>query len=82
MLKNKGQELELRHILLTPTVTEELWMKKKKLLWLKSNKELTEEATRTLSDEKETRANGGALINQNTRYRFELTKWILLQSSF
>jgi peptidyl-prolyl cis-trans isomerase SurA len=42
------------------------------------------EAARTESDKKETRANGGSLINPKTQdTRFELTKWIqVLQSSF
>jgi peptidyl-prolyl cis-trans isomerase SurA len=36
------------------------------------------DAARKFSDEKETRANGGALINPKTQdTRFELTKWIL-----
>jgi peptidyl-prolyl cis-trans isomerase SurA len=36
------------------------------------------DAARTESDQKETRANGGVLINPNTQdTRFELTKWIL-----
>ena len=78
--KIKGQEIELRHILLTPTVTEEaLNEAKEKITLIKKrieDKEITfAEAARTLSDEKETRANGGALINPKTQdTRFELTK--------
>jgi peptidyl-prolyl cis-trans isomerase SurA len=78
--KIKGQEIELRHILLTPTVTEEaLNEAKEKVTLIKKrieDKEITfADAARTLSDEKETRANGGALINPKTQdTRFELTK--------
>ena len=78
--KIKGQEIELRHILLTPTVTEEaLNEAKEKVTLIRKrieDKEITfADAARTLSDEKETRANGGALINPKTQdTRFELTK--------
>ncbi|MFV5703528.1 peptidylprolyl isomerase [Flavobacterium sp. XS2P12] len=78
--KIKGQEIELRHILLTPTVSEEsLNEAKEKIALIRKrieDKEITfAEAARTLSDEKETRANGGALINPKTQdTRFELTK--------
>ncbi len=78
--KIKGQDLELRHILLSPAVTEEgLKDAKEKIALIKKrieDKEITfAEAARTMSDEKETRANGGALINPKTQdTRFELTK--------
>ncbi|WP_394345188.1 peptidylprolyl isomerase [Flavobacterium tiangeerense] len=78
--KIKGQEVELRHILLSPTVTEaSLTEAKEKIKLIKKrieDKDITfAEAARTLSDEKETRANGGALINPQTQdTRFELTK--------
>jgi peptidyl-prolyl cis-trans isomerase SurA len=78
--KIKGQEVELRHILLTPTVSEEaLNEAKEKIALIKKrieDKEITfAEAARSMSDEKETRANGGALINPKTQdTRFELTK--------
>jgi len=78
--KIKGQEVELRHILLTPSVSEasvkeakeKIDLIRKRIL----DKEITfSEAARTISDEKETRANGGALINPKTQdTRFELTK--------
>ena len=78
--KIKGQELELRHILLTPAITdaalkeakEKITLIKKRIL----DKEITfAEAARTSSDEKETKANGGALINPKTQdTHFELTK--------
>jgi peptidyl-prolyl cis-trans isomerase SurA len=78
--KIKGQEIELRHILLTPAVSEEsLKEAKEKIALIRKrieDKEITfAEAARTMSDEKETRVNGGALINPKTQNtRFELTK--------
>lgn len=78
--KIKGQEIELRHILLTPAVSEEsLKEAKEKIALIRKrieDKEITfAEAARTMSDEKETRVNGGALINPKTQdTRFELTK--------
>ncbi len=78
--KIKGQEREIRHILLSPTVTEQSLKEAKELITLIKkrieDKDITfAEAARTLSDEKETRANGGALINPQTQdTRFELTK--------
>ena len=78
--KIRGQEIDLRHILLIPKVTDEsLKEAKEKIALIKKrieDKELTfADAARTLSDEKETRTNGGALINPKTQdTRFELTK--------
>jgi len=78
--KIKGQDIELRHILLSPAVTDEsLKEAKEKITLIRKrieDKEITfAEAARTASDEKETRANGGALINPKTQdTRFELTK--------
>ncbi len=78
--KIRGQEIDLRHILLTPKVTEAaLKEAKEKITLIKKrieDKEITfAEAARTLSDEKETKANGGVLINPKTQdTRFELTK--------
>jgi len=78
--KIRGQEVELRHILLAPSVTEAaLTEAREKITLIKKrieDKELTfAQAARSLSDEKETRANGGALINPKTQdTRFELTK--------
>jgi peptidyl-prolyl cis-trans isomerase SurA len=78
--KIKGQELELRHILLAPAVTQEsLNEAKEKITLIRKrviDKEITfADAARTTSDEKETRANGGTLINPKTQdTRFELTK--------
>jgi peptidyl-prolyl cis-trans isomerase SurA len=78
--KVKGQEVELRHILLTPSVSEDaLTAAKEKINLIRTkiiDKKITfAEAARTESDEKETRANGGSLINPKTQdTRFELTK--------
>lgn len=77
--KIKGQDLELRHILMTPKVTADaLKEAKDKIELIKKriqDKEITfAEAARTMSDEKETRANGGTLVNPRTQdSRFELT---------
>jgi peptidyl-prolyl cis-trans isomerase SurA len=78
--KIKGQDLELRHILLIPAVTpDDLKEAKEKISLIRKrivDKEITfDKAAKTMSDEKETRANGGALINPKTQdTRFELTK--------
>ena len=78
--KIKGQELELRHILIMPKVSDEsLKEAKEKINLLKKrieNKEITfAEAAKAFSDEKETRTNGGTLINPKTQdTHFELTK--------
>jgi peptidyl-prolyl cis-trans isomerase SurA len=78
--KIKGQEVELRHILLSPIVTDQaLKDAKEKIVQIKKkieNKEITfADAARAESDEKETKANGGVLINPKTQdTKFELTK--------
>ena len=78
--KIKGQELELRHILIMPKVSDEaLKDAKDKITLLKKrieSKEITfAEAAKAFSDEKETRTNGGTLINPKTQdTHFELTK--------
>ncbi|MDI9257473.1 peptidylprolyl isomerase [Flavobacterium sedimenticola] len=78
--KIKGQEVELRHILMMPKVSDKaLKEAKEKITLIKSRIESGEisfaDAARTLSDEKETRANGGILINPKTQdTHFELTK--------
>ncbi len=78
--KIKGQEVELRHILLVPqTSSESLQEAKDKITLIKKKideKKITfAEAARTESDEKETRANGGLLVNPKTQdTHFELTK--------
>lgn len=78
--KIKGQDVELRHILLIPAVTAtDLKAAKEKITLIRKrieDKEITfAEAAKTMSDEKETRVNGGTLINPKTQdTRFELTK--------
>lgn len=78
--KIKGQDVELRHILLSPAVTQaDLKEAKEKIALIRKRIEDKEiifsEAARSMSDEKETRANGGALVNPKTQdTRFELTK--------
>ncbi len=78
--KVKGQDLELRHILMAAKITPNaLKEAKDKIELIKKriqDKEITfADAARTLSDEKETRANGGTLINPKTQdTHFELTK--------
>ena len=78
--KIRGQEYDVRHILLIPKVSdaaikaarEELELIRKRIV----DGEITfEEAAREFSDEKETRSEGGRLINPATQdYNFELTK--------
>ena len=78
--KIKVQDLELRHILMAAKITPDaLKEAKDKIELIKKriqDKEITfADAARTLSDEKETRANGGTLINPKTQdTHFELTK--------
>jgi peptidyl-prolyl cis-trans isomerase SurA len=77
--KIKGQEIELRHILIAPSFTQESLKEAKEKITLIRKKILDKEITfadaaRTMSDEKETRANGGALVNPKTQdTHFELT---------
>ncbi|CAM3603414.1 peptidylprolyl isomerase [Flavobacterium chungbukense] len=78
--KIKGQEVELRHILISPTVSDAALKEAKERITNIRNKIVGNEvsfadAARTESDEKETRANGGTLMNPTTQdTRFELTK--------
>ena len=78
--KVRGQELDVRHILLRPEVSNEALMEAKKQIDLIRKRivddELTfQEAARSFSDEKTTKNNGGVLINPTTGdTRFELTK--------
>lgn len=78
--KIKGQEIELRHILLVPAVTDaSLKEAKERITLIRTNiveKKITfSEAARTESDEKETKTNGGLLVNPKTQdTHFELTK--------
>ena len=76
----RGQEVDVRHILLIPEVSNEAIVDAKRTLDLIRKRILDgelsfEEAAKSLSDEKETAANGGVLINPTTGdTRFELTK--------
>lgn len=78
--KIKGQEVELRHILISPKVsTQAVKDAKAKIEGIRQkivNKEITfADAAKSSSDEKETRNNGGVLLNPRTMEpRFELTK--------
>ncbi|HEX8575527.1 MAG TPA: peptidylprolyl isomerase [Flavobacterium sp.] len=78
--KIRGQELDIRHILLFPKVNDEdLKEAKEEITNIRNkivNKEISfADAARSSSDEKETKANGGALLNPRTLdTRFELTK--------
>ena len=78
--KIKGQDVDLRHILLVPK-TDEQSLKDAKERVLQIKKKIEDkaisfaDAARTESDEKETRSNGGVLINPKTQdTHFELTK--------
>jgi peptidyl-prolyl cis-trans isomerase SurA len=78
--KIRGQEVDLRHIVISPKVSDEaLKASKEKAELIRKrilDKEITfAEAARTMSDEKETRNDGGVLTNPKTQdTRFELTK--------
>ncbi|OWP83971.1 peptidylprolyl isomerase [Flavobacterium davisii] len=78
--KIKGQDLELRHIVIAPKASDKAIKEaKEKIEKIRSrilNKELTfAQAARRSSDEKETKNDGGVLINPKTQdTRFELTK--------
>ncbi|CAM3639238.1 surA protein [Flavobacterium saliperosum S13] len=78
--KIRGQELDVRHILISPKVTNEaLTDAKTKIETIRKRVVDGEisfaEAARQFSDEKETRNSGGILINPRTmESRFELTK--------
>ena len=78
--KIRGQEVDVRHILLTPKVDEEQLEEARKILdTLRTriiDKEMIfEDAAFQFSSEKETRLNGGVIINPATGdRRFELTK--------
>lgn len=75
-----GQEIELRHILMSPKVSEEaLTEAKTRIENIRAkvlNKELTfAEAAKSLSEDKETKNNGGIILNPKTlEPKFELTK--------
>ncbi|MHA7943458.1 peptidylprolyl isomerase [Formosa sp. 3Alg 14/1] len=78
--KIRGQEYDVRHVLLMPKVSDEE-IKKAKEKIDKVREELVSgeitfaEAAKKYSDEKETKYDGGQLINGQTQdYNFELTK--------
>tara|TARA_X000000950_G_scaffold215134_1_gene258931 strand:- start:1606 stop:2991 length:1386 start_codon:yes stop_codon:yes gene_type:complete len=77
--KIRGQEVDVRHILLTPKIeSDQLQNAKKKLDTLRKrlvDEEISfQKAALSFSDEKETKFNGGVLINPQTGdTRFELT---------
>ena len=78
--KIRGQELDVRHILMSPKVTPEA-LKEAKDKIENIRKKITSgeitfaEAARAESDEKETKNSGGLLMNPRTlETRFELTK--------
>ena len=78
--KIKGQEVELRHILISPKVsTQAMKDAKEKIEQIRTkiiNKEISfADAAKSSSDQKETRNSGGVLLNPRTMEpRFELTK--------
>lgn len=78
--KIRGQEVDVRHILLYPEVTKEAISKaKEKIKKIREKIESGEvsfaDAAREASDEKETRESGGKLVNSATGdTRFELSK--------
>ncbi|MFC2427229.1 MAG: peptidylprolyl isomerase [Capnocytophaga leadbetteri] len=80
MDKIRGKEVSVRHILIMPDIPQEaLDEAKEKIAKIRDrivNKELTfDEAARNSSDEKETRNDGGQLINpEDLSSRFELTR--------
>ena len=78
--KIRGQEIDIRHILLIPKISsDELILAKEKIDNIRqriSNGEISfADAALRFSDEKQTRLNGGVIINPSTNdTRFELTK--------
>lgn len=78
--KIRGEEIDVRHILLVPEIERENVEKAKKLIdsirtSIISGSISFEDAARKFSDEKETKQNGGKLINPTTGdTHFELTK--------
>ena len=78
--KVRGQELDIRHILISPKVTDEAVAEARTKIET-IRKKITDgeitfaEAARQFSDEKQTRNSGGILVNPRTmETRFELTK--------
>ncbi|WP_363317969.1 peptidylprolyl isomerase [uncultured Algibacter sp.] len=78
--KIRGQEYDVAHILLTPQVSSEAIQEAKERLEKVRERIVAgdisfADAAREVSDEKETRSDGGQLINPTTQdYNFELTR--------
>ncbi len=78
--KIKGQDRELRHILIAPKVSNEALAEAKEEIEIIREKIVNgeisfEDAAKASSDEKETKNNGGVLFNPQTmETKFELTK--------
>ena len=78
--KIRGQEVDVRHILLTPKIDSPQLLEAKKIIdtirtRIIDNEITFEKAALAFSSEKETRFNGGVLINPETGdNKFELTK--------
>lgn len=78
--KIRGQEYDVRHILIRPEVTQEAVEEAKERIGkikerIASGEISFADAARAFSDEKETRQDGGQLINPYTQdFNFELTK--------
>lgn len=78
--KIKGQDVELRHILIAPKVSEQALKEAKEEISLIRKKIIDKEITfadaaRSSSDEKETKANGGTLLNpKSLDSKFDMTK--------
>ena len=78
--KVRGQEFDVRHILLKPEVSNNALLEAKKKIDLIRKRIVDNELTlrklqKSFSDEKTTKNNGGVLINPTTgNTRFELTK--------
>ena len=76
----RGQEVDVRHILLVPEITPAAMSEAKKKIDLIRKRILDQELTfqdaaKSFSDDKATKNNGGVLINPTTGdTRFELTK--------
>ena len=80
LLEKRGEELDLRHILIKPKLTQENLQEAKNFLDSVSvaiaNGEMTfEEASRRFSDDEQTRFNGGQMSNfQSGNNKFELSQ--------
>jgi len=75
LIERRGNELDLRHILMTPKISnKDMLQAKEFLLSLKldiiDNKISFSNASKASSSDKETRYNGGLLINPNTNNSF------------